>query len=222
MKTPEEMAEEHANWRCPEQGPEYIVWCMCKDDFLTGYEAAKDQLADADKSDGYHTFNELYEHRTLLFLSALKAGAFKAQMVCEDHYPEWDVITCYTPNNYEQISYHVPIKYRDFYSHLDRCSKEQQENNFDGHDSKLVAQRIEKSLLQTNLPTPAKWISVKERLPNYNEEVLFYSIKYPKKCFVGYRAGKKEYDEPDELTDTEIFEYYNFWMPLPEPPKEEE
>jgi len=66
-KTPEELAEEHANWRCPEQGHEFIVWCMCKDDFLAGYKAAqehahaaleeaeariqelRDQLADADK-----------------------------------------------------------------------------------------------------------------------------------------------------------------------------
>lgn len=41
MKTPEQMAEEHANLRCPEQGPEFIVWCMCRDDFLAGYQAAK-------------------------------------------------------------------------------------------------------------------------------------------------------------------------------------
>ena len=43
MKTPEELAEDHANMRCPEQGPEFIVWCMCKDDFLTGYKAAAPQ-----------------------------------------------------------------------------------------------------------------------------------------------------------------------------------
>lgn len=42
-KTPEQMAEEHANIRCPEQGPEFIVWCMCRDDFLAGYQAAKPQ-----------------------------------------------------------------------------------------------------------------------------------------------------------------------------------
>lgn len=42
-KTPEEMAEEHANLRCPEQGAEFIVWCMCRDDFLAGYQAAKPQ-----------------------------------------------------------------------------------------------------------------------------------------------------------------------------------
>jgi hypothetical protein len=43
MKTLKQLAEDHANMRCPEQGPEFIVWCMCKDDFLTGYNARKRQ-----------------------------------------------------------------------------------------------------------------------------------------------------------------------------------
>jgi len=25
-----------ANQRCPEQGPEFIVWCMCRDDYVAG------------------------------------------------------------------------------------------------------------------------------------------------------------------------------------------
>lgn len=229
MKTPEELASEYGNTIHKDQDGFDLDDCRWshiteweKRAFLAGYAAAKDQLADADKSDGYHTFNELYEHRTLLFLSALKAGAFKAQMVCEDHYPEWDVITCYTPNNYEQISYHVPIKYRDFYSHLDRCSKEQQENNFDGHDSKLVAQRIKKSLLQTNLPTPAKWISVKERLPEfdkdgYTEDVLLR--RYDEAIYVSWFKKQNGL-----VTGGSIYrlDQITHWMPLPEPPKENE
>jgi len=39
-KTPEQLAEHHATLRCPEQGPEFIVWCMCRDDFLAGYHTA--------------------------------------------------------------------------------------------------------------------------------------------------------------------------------------
>jgi len=68
-----------------------------------------------------------------------------------------------------------------------------------------------------------KWISVKERLPDYNQDVLFCSIKY-KDCFVGYRAELDAYVDPEGngLTDDLIFKYYNFWMPLPEPPKENE
>lgn len=41
-KTPEQLAEHHANLRCPEQGPEFIVWCMCRDDFLAGFKAGRE------------------------------------------------------------------------------------------------------------------------------------------------------------------------------------
>lgn len=69
-----------------------------------------------------------------------------------------------------------------------------------------------------------KWISVKERLPNYNEEVLFLSKLTVRICFVGYRVEEGAYSDPEGngLTDSLIFKYYNFWMPLPEPPKENE
>lgn len=104
------------------------------------------KIVNGDISDGYHTFDELYEHRVLLFIAALNAGAFKAHTVCEEHYPGWDCITAYTPGINNQISYHVPMKYRWAYEHLSRISKEKQEEIFDGHDSKLVAHRIEMSL----------------------------------------------------------------------------
>lgn len=77
---------------------------------------------------------------------------------------------------------------------------------------------------ETNLPTPAKWISVKERLPEDGIEVLFYS---PEKemncCFVGYKATKNEYVDPEGngLIARQIEKYYTHWMPLPAPPKEE-
>ena len=48
-KTPEQMADKHANWRCPEQGPEFIVWCMCKEDFLAGYQAAQQWISVKDR-----------------------------------------------------------------------------------------------------------------------------------------------------------------------------
>lgn len=45
MKSTKELAEEWANKRCPEQGPEFIVWCMCRDDFLAGYVAAQSWIS---------------------------------------------------------------------------------------------------------------------------------------------------------------------------------
>lgn len=104
------------------------------------------KIVDGDMSDGYHTFDELYEHRVLLFLACLKSGFFKAQSVCEDHYDGWDCITAYAGQNYQQISYHVPSKYRWAYEHIERVTKETQEENFDKHDSKLVAHRLEMAL----------------------------------------------------------------------------
>lgn len=35
-KSLEERAKAHADSRCPEQGDEFIVWCMCRDDFIAG------------------------------------------------------------------------------------------------------------------------------------------------------------------------------------------
>ena len=32
----EEAACKWADARCPEQGPEFIVWCMCFDDYMAG------------------------------------------------------------------------------------------------------------------------------------------------------------------------------------------
>lgn len=114
------------------------------------------KIVDGDISDGYHTFDELYEHRVLLFLTCLKSGAFKAQSVCEDHYEGWDVITAYTPDNSHQISYHVPVKYRPIYEHIERVSTDTQAVLFDGHGSKLVAHRIEMMLRHSELTAPSE------------------------------------------------------------------
>ena len=37
----EKAAETWADIRCPEQGQEHIVWCMCKEDFLKGAQEGK-------------------------------------------------------------------------------------------------------------------------------------------------------------------------------------
>ncbi len=76
----------------------------------------------------------------------------------------------------------------------------------------------------------AKWISVKDRLPEDKVEVLFYE-KWCGVPGVGYYSEKCE----DWNADTEFVEAYGnsyvlstiesedvtHWMPLPDPPKEE-
>ena len=44
MTNKEKLAEEWANKRCPESGPEFVVWQMCKEDYLGGYERGQEIL----------------------------------------------------------------------------------------------------------------------------------------------------------------------------------
>lgn len=80
---------------------------------------------------------------------------------------------------------------------------------------------------ETNLPTSAKWISVKERLPvfrqynqndesGYTEDVLM--------CFVWGRIRINNFEKVDGIVTTGYGNNLNevtHWMPLPEAPKGE-
>lgn len=73
-----------------------------------------------------------------------------------------------------------------------------------------------------------EWISVKDRLPRYNETVLIYRPFMAEDISVGNYYGY--YGEDDEewhegwvccgtiVTDKDVITH---WMPLPEPPKEQ-
>lgn len=78
----------------------------------------------------------------------------------------------------------------------------------------------------------SEWISVKDRLPNMPGDVLilcgyydFYIAFYSdgKDC-TGRRKGwyiKEKYGYSDEKCSGHLFEVL-YWMPIPEPPKEDE
>lgn len=69
---------------------------------------------------------------------------------------------------------------------------------------------------ETNLPTPAKWISVKDRLPDVLESVLV--------LYAPTNKAKNDYRmECWNWPETEVYEiqFITHWMPLPAPPKEE-
>lgn len=72
----------------------------------------------------------------------------------------------------------------------------------------------------SNLPTPGKWISVKDRLPELGIHVLTYGI-YTKDTIVAWR------DDCDELlgmydwvTEDRLLSQITHWMPLPAPPED--
>jgi hypothetical protein len=88
-----------------------------------------------DISDGYHTFNELYEHRILLFINLCLAMPDKAVIGKTDG--DWFVMFLKLPNG--QISYHLHIKYLPYVTpHIVADLTYE----WDGHVSSDVVERL--------------------------------------------------------------------------------
>lgn len=64
-------------------------------------------IKDNDISDGYHTFDELYEHRCLLFLNLCLANS--ANCFWKPDFDNWFALYWESPSG--QISYHLPNKF---------------------------------------------------------------------------------------------------------------
>ncbi len=90
-------------------------------------------------SDGYHTFEELYDHRVILYVrlvkQAVKHQGLKAAW--KPHYPGWPVLFLETPAG--QISYHFPDKFLPIVEgFIDRVD----DYEWDGHESVHVLSRL--------------------------------------------------------------------------------
>jgi hypothetical protein len=97
-------------------------------------------------SDGYHTFNELYEHRCLLFAGLISwlPGAFKTRLNDKgEAWEGWFIAGVNTPDG--QITYHLPDNLWD----LVHASVIERNADYDGHTSQDVANRL-RSLLEAN------------------------------------------------------------------------
>lgn len=92
-------------------------------------------------SDGYHTFNELYEHRYKLFIALCNATdekTWKARRNADGtEWPGWFILGI-NPEEGKQITYHLPMQYWDV------TVDEVHDINpyFDGHTSKEVLNRL--------------------------------------------------------------------------------
>lgn len=87
------------------------------------------KLTDTEKgelSDGYHTFNELYEHRQTLFvtycnmvfalmktLKTSTAGVWKSKLHHDWTMFDWMFIAGTWEKSWQYITYHLDMKYRD-------------------------------------------------------------------------------------------------------------
>jgi hypothetical protein len=98
------------------------------------------KIVNGDISDGYHTFDELYEHRCLLFLLFVTGqDLMGAAYAVLEHYEGWDLITYDSPEG--QISYHVSTKYRHLWSGT-LMEIPIERHKFDGHTPTDVVMRM--------------------------------------------------------------------------------
>jgi hypothetical protein len=91
-------------------------------------------------SDGYHTFDELYAHRCLLFIAFCINTTCWLKKGWKRDYPGWFLLFAELPTG--QISYHIPEKYLGYVikSGIEECNDYQ----WDGHTPQDVAKRLEK------------------------------------------------------------------------------
>lgn len=98
-------------------------------------------------SDGYHTFDELYEHRCLLML-ALMSRCPELSWISTQHednslFEGWSIVGMHLPTG--DISYHIPnrlwtLAVQTGAEHLSKAP------HWDGHTSKDVCERLAKWL----------------------------------------------------------------------------
>ena len=101
------------------------------------------QLVTGDTSDGYHTFNELYHHRAVLFSVIVKAFQEKAWKARLHHdgtmYDGMFIVGIDTPEG--QASYHYDI---DPYWDMFECRELERAPEWDGHTPAQAIERIGK------------------------------------------------------------------------------
>ena len=103
----------------------------------------KGVLEVGDFSDGYHTFNELYQHRNLLFLSLARAYAGKAWWSWLHHdgsgFDEYFVVGLELPQG--QITYHLPASMEPLMARTG-IPKLDKAPEWDGHSPNDVLDRL--------------------------------------------------------------------------------
>lgn len=96
-----------------------------------------------DTSDGYHTFNELYHHRAVLFSVIIKAFPDKAWKSRKHHdgtmYDDMFIVGIETPEG--QATYHYDI---DPYWEMFQCKEVEFAPEWDGHTPEQAIERIRK------------------------------------------------------------------------------
>lgn len=157
-----------------------------------------------DVSDGFHTFNGLYEQRMILFAALVKAyknKAWKSYRHEDDEYcfgGGWFIVGIDTPEG--SYTYHYENKYWDMFD----CMDLPRGKHWDGH----TEEDAETRLMSLN-PEP-HWIPMTEKLPEVKQRVI---VQYVDGCMEIKRcidAGHLQWFYANAVA----------WMPAPEPYKE--
>ena len=112
-------------------------------------KASEQHAITGETSDGYHTFNELYEHRHLLFayMCSNNSGAWKSKMHDDgpifDDDGKWFVAGVDLPT--KTITHHIPIEFWELF----KCKILDRAPAWDGHTSKDVLVRLRNYLKES-------------------------------------------------------------------------
>lgn len=116
---------------------------------ITEQKSIDDELCKSgEASDGYHTFNELYDFRREYNAALVNSGVWKAHKSYRHHSGElcfgggWFIVMIETP--FGQISNHYENKYWDEF----HCEEKEFADEWDGHTEKDVVERLKKCNVQ--------------------------------------------------------------------------
>ena len=190
-----------------------------------------------DMSDGYHTFNELYHHRAVLFSVICNLNPFCSWKAKKHHdgtmYDGMFIVGINTPEG--QATYHYDI---DPYWDIFKVPEAEFAPEWDGHTADEAIRRI--ALLGRDgedNDVPTKWISVNDRLPEEHDSIwaklyvtkswqpgLFRKCSYDVIACVEKKDGRRRvisirtYDgkwDHNKLNEEAVI----CWQPMPKPPK---
>ena len=163
-----------------------------------------------DLSDGFHTFNQLYYQRMMLFATIVKQNRDRAWKSLRHEDGElcfgggWFIVGIDTPEG--SYTYH----YEDHYYSLFDCVELERAKHWDGHTEKDVTRLL--SLPALEKQEQDRWIPCSVRPPENKKKVL---VSYDTE------DGKK--------VDISMFDKYgcllglvSAWRPLPAPYQEDE
>jgi hypothetical protein len=170
-------------------------------------------------SDGFHTFNSLYNQRLCLWAALVRAYKDKAwkSRLHHDGEPcfggDWFIVGITTPTG--DYTYHYELKDWGLFD----CKVLDKAPEFDGHTDKDVTR-----VLTLQPRHASQWIPVEKELPKYDVDENGL-ITYPyQEVLVSLYDGYVDTD----TYDTQLKAWWKYegeveyWMPLPQPPRKED